>query len=68
MHAAAATAVLRVLTEDISVAALTGADPADFGTPLGRAERAVRALRVATGGVLGNPVDLKTQQQLDQRS
>ena len=56
-HAAATTAVLRVLTEDISVAALTGSDPAIFGSPLERAERTVRALRVATGGVVGDPVE-----------
>lgn len=57
MHAAAATAVLRVLSEDISHAVLTGAGPVDFGTPLDRAQRATRILRVATGGVLGNPVE-----------
>ncbi len=57
VHAAAATAVLRVLTEDISNAVLTGADPADFGTPLERAKRTVHALRVATGGAVGNPVE-----------
>ena len=56
-HAAAAAAVLRVLTEDISVAVLTGADPATFSSPLERAERTVSALRVATGGVVGDPIE-----------
>lgn len=55
-HAAATTAVLRVLTEDISVAVLTGSDPATFSSPLERAERTVHALRVATGGVVGDPI------------
>lgn len=57
LHAAAATAVLRTLTEDISAADLTGTSPIDFGTPRDRAKRAIQVLRVATGGVLGGPDD-----------
>ncbi len=55
LHAAAATAVLRVISEDVSAALMAGAEPASLGNPL---ERMARAVRVATGGALGDPVDL----------
>jgi AcrR family transcriptional regulator len=54
MHAAAANAVLRVISEDVSAALMAGADPATIGNPL---ERMARAVRVATGGALGDPVE-----------
>jgi AcrR family transcriptional regulator len=54
MHAAAANAVLRVISEDISAALMAGADPASLGNPF---ERMARAVRVATGGALGDPVE-----------
>ncbi|MGJ3253175.1 MAG: hypothetical protein ACFE0J_18885 [Elainellaceae cyanobacterium] len=57
MHAAAATSVLRVISEDVSAAALTGTAPAAIDTPLKRIDFIVRALYVATGGVVGDPVD-----------
>lgn len=54
LHAAAATAVLRVIGEDVSTALMAGADPAMIDNPLGRMAYAVR---VATSGVVGDPVD-----------
>ncbi len=56
MHAAAANSVLRVISEDISAALMTGADSAAIrdGKPL---ERMAHAVRVSTGGVLGDPVE-----------
>jgi AcrR family transcriptional regulator len=54
MHAAAANAVLRVISEDVSAAILAGVDRALIGNPL---ERMARAVRVATGGVVGDPVE-----------
>lgn len=57
IHAAAATSVLRVISEDVSAAVLTGAAPAAIDDPLKRIEFIVRALYVATGGVVGDPVD-----------
>lgn len=53
MHAAAATAVVRVISEDINAALLAGTDPAAVDSR----ERVVHAVRVATGGALGDPVD-----------
>jgi AcrR family transcriptional regulator len=54
LHAAAATAVLRVISEDVSAALIAGADPASIGNPIGHMAHAVR---VATGGVVGDPVE-----------
>ncbi|WP_239124713.1 TetR/AcrR family transcriptional regulator [Leptolyngbya sp. CCY15150] len=56
MHAAAATSVLRVISEDISAALMAGADHASIknSKPL---ERMADAVRVATDGVLGDPVE-----------
>jgi AcrR family transcriptional regulator len=54
LHAAAATAVLRVISEDVSAALMAGADRASLGNPLGRMAHAVR---IATGGIVGDPVD-----------
>jgi AcrR family transcriptional regulator len=54
LHAAAATAVLRVISEDVSAALMAGADPTSIGNPIAHMAHAVR---VATGGVVGDPVD-----------
>lgn len=54
LHAAATTAVLRVISEDVSAALMAGADRASIGNPIGRMAHAVR---VATGGVVGDPVE-----------
>ena len=54
MHAAAATAVMRVISNDVSAALMAGTDPASVKNPLGLMANAVR---VATGGALGDPVD-----------
>ncbi|MEV6125245.1 helix-turn-helix domain-containing protein [Streptomyces violaceusniger] len=53
VHAAAASAALRVLNEHIGAAILEGTDPRDFADAPARIARAVRA---ATGGVVGDPV------------
>ncbi len=54
LHAAAANAVLRVISEDVSAALMAGADRASLGNPLGHMAHAVR---IATGGVVGDPVE-----------
>jgi AcrR family transcriptional regulator len=54
LHAAAATAVLRVISEDVSAALMAGVDRASIGNPLSHMAHAVR---VATGGVVGDPVE-----------
>jgi AcrR family transcriptional regulator len=54
LHAAATTAVLRVISEDVCAALMTGADRNSIGNPI---ERMAQAVRVATGGVVGDPVD-----------
>ncbi|NJM21292.1 MAG: TetR/AcrR family transcriptional regulator [Richelia sp. SM1_7_0] len=54
LHAAAATAVLRVISEDVSAALMAGADRASIGNPL---KHMAHAVRVATGGVVGDPVE-----------
>jgi len=54
LHAAAATAVVRVISEDISAALMAGADPTSLGNTLGQMARAVHT---ATGGAVGDPVD-----------
>lgn len=53
LHAAATNAVVRVISEDVSAALMAGADPASLDNPI---ERMARAVRVATGGVVGDPV------------
>lgn len=54
LHAAATTAVLRVISEDASAALMAGADRVSLGNPIGRMAQAVR---VATGGAVGDPVE-----------
>jgi AcrR family transcriptional regulator len=54
LHAAATTAVLRVISEDVSAALMAGADRVSLGNPIGRMAQAVR---VATGGAVGDPVE-----------
>ena len=54
LHAAAATSVIRVIEEYGSAAVLSGADPVLLDNLF---ERMARAVRVATGGVLGDPVE-----------
>jgi AcrR family transcriptional regulator len=54
LHAATITAVVRVIGEDGSAALMAGVDRAALGNPIGRIAQAVR---VATGGVVGDPVE-----------
>jgi AcrR family transcriptional regulator len=54
LHAAATTAVLRVISEDVSAALIAGADRTSLSNPIGRMAQAVR---VATGGAIGDPVE-----------
>jgi AcrR family transcriptional regulator len=54
LHAAAANAVLRVISEDVSATLMAGVDRASIGNPIGQMAHAVR---VATGGVVGDPVE-----------
>jgi AcrR family transcriptional regulator len=54
LHAAATTAVVRVISEDVCAALMAGADRASLGNPI---ERIAHAVRVATGGVVGDPVE-----------
>ncbi|MFS8199838.1 TetR/AcrR family transcriptional regulator [Streptomyces sp. CWNU-52B] len=53
LHAAAAAAALRVISEDIGAAILGGADPRDY---IDAPERIARAVRRATGGAVGDPI------------
>jgi AcrR family transcriptional regulator len=53
LHAAAASAALRVLNENIGAAILGGADPRDFADAPARIAQAVCR---ATGGAVGDPV------------
>jgi hypothetical protein len=53
LHAAAAGSVIRVLNEEIGGAVLAGVDRASLGTSL---QRIACAVRVATDGVVGDPV------------
>ncbi|MET9559026.1 TetR/AcrR family transcriptional regulator [Streptomyces tauricus] len=53
LHAAAASAVIRVLNEEIGAALLDGADPAQFADA---PQRLAQAVREATGGTVGDPV------------
>ncbi|MEU6675867.1 helix-turn-helix domain-containing protein [Streptomyces sp. NPDC046853] len=53
LHAAAASAAIRILNEEIGAALLDGVDPAEFAdTPA----RLAHAVRRATGGAVGDPV------------
>jgi AcrR family transcriptional regulator len=54
LHAAATTAVLRVISEDVCAALMAGAARSSIGNPI---ERMAQAVRVATGGVVGDPVE-----------
>jgi AcrR family transcriptional regulator len=54
LHAAATTAVLRVISEDVCAALMAGVDRASIGNPI---ERMAQSVRVATGGVVGDPVE-----------
>ncbi|GAA3724317.1 helix-turn-helix domain-containing protein [Streptomyces tremellae] len=56
MAAAAAAAVVRVLDEHIGAAILGGADLAEFADARAVADRLARAIRTATGGLVGDPV------------
>ncbi|MFJ8938406.1 TetR/AcrR family transcriptional regulator [Streptomyces sp. NPDC102365] len=53
LYAAAASAAIRVLNEEIGAALLDGVDPAQFADG---PERLARAVREATGGKVGDPV------------
>ncbi|RLL68030.1 TetR/AcrR family transcriptional regulator [Streptomyces sp. Z26] len=53
LHAAATSAALRVINEDIGAALLGGADPAQF---VDAPDRIARAVRTATSGAVGNAV------------
>ncbi|MEV0778059.1 TetR/AcrR family transcriptional regulator [Streptomyces sp. NPDC050433] len=53
LHAAAASAALRVINEDIGAALLEGVDPKEFADA---PDRVARAVRRATGGAVGDPV------------
>ncbi|MFD0311808.1 TetR/AcrR family transcriptional regulator [Streptomyces sp. NPDC059517] len=53
LHAAAASAAIRVLNEEIGAALLDGADPAQFADA---PQRLAHAVREATGGTVGDPV------------
>jgi AcrR family transcriptional regulator len=53
LHAAAASAALRVINEDIGAALLEGTDPREFADA---PERVARAVRNATGGAVGDPI------------
>lgn len=53
LHAAAASAALRVVSEDIGAALLGGADPREYADA---ATRVAQAVRRATGGAVGDPV------------
>jgi AcrR family transcriptional regulator len=54
LHAAAVTAVLRVISEDVSAALMAGSDRASIGNPI---RRMAHAVRVATSGIVGDPVE-----------
>ncbi|MFB7657067.1 MULTISPECIES: TetR/AcrR family transcriptional regulator [unclassified Streptomyces] len=54
LHAAAASAALRVINEYIGAALLDGVDPKEFSDAAGLIANAVRR---ATGGAVGDPVD-----------
>jgi hypothetical protein len=53
LHAAAASAALRVINEDIGAAILGGADLGEFADA---PERVAHAVREATGGAVGDPI------------
>jgi AcrR family transcriptional regulator len=54
LHAAASTAVLRVISEDVCAALMAGVDRVSIGNPI---ERMAQSVHVATGGVVGDPVE-----------
>jgi AcrR family transcriptional regulator len=54
LHAATTTAVVRVISEDVCAALMAGVDRASLGNPI---ERIAHAVRVATGGIIGDPVE-----------
>lgn len=54
LHAAATNSVMRVLNEEIGAAVLAGVDRTSLSNSL---ERVASAVRVATGGRLGDPVE-----------
>ncbi|MFE9888508.1 TetR/AcrR family transcriptional regulator [Streptomyces scopuliridis] len=53
LHAAAASAALRVISEDVGASLLEGADPRQFA---GTSTRIAHAVRRATGGAVGDAV------------
>ncbi|MGX1117392.1 hypothetical protein RKD37_002755 [Streptomyces ambofaciens] len=53
LHAAAASAALRVISEDVGASLLEGADPAQFADASTRIAQAVRRV---TGGAVGDAV------------
>ncbi|MEV6594902.1 TetR/AcrR family transcriptional regulator [Streptomyces acidicola] len=55
LHAAAASAALRVINEDVGARLLEGADPRQFADT---STRIAHAIRRATGGAVGDPVTL----------
>lgn len=55
LHAAAASAALRVINDHIGAALLEGADPEDFADA---PDRVAHAVRSATGGAVGDPVSV----------
>lgn len=54
LHAATTTAVLRVMSEDVSAALMAGVDRAAIGNSI---KHMADAVRVATGGAVGDPVE-----------
>lgn len=56
-HAAAAAAVVRVLDEHIGAAVLAGEDLTEFQDVKALSRRFAHAIRTATGGAVGDPVD-----------
>ncbi|GAA2060799.1 TetR/AcrR family transcriptional regulator [Streptomyces albiaxialis] len=53
LHAAAASAALRVINEDIGTALLNGTDPREFADA---PHRVAQAIRNATGNTIGDPI------------
>ncbi|WP_436942691.1 helix-turn-helix domain-containing protein [Streptomyces sp. SudanB66_2053] len=53
LHAAAASATLRVISEDVGASLLEGADPSEFADA---STRIAQAVRRATGGAVGDAV------------
>lgn len=57
LHAATAAAAMRVVDEDIGAMLLTGTDLAQFKDLSAVSARIVGAIRTATGGAVGDPVE-----------